>query len=270
MARALVLPACALILAACQSPSIEGGQAAVSAAVAPVVVAAREAVPTLPPQPVLPVATATPAPTVYPGAVDLIVEFEVSSPGYYGARLAGVYYPGGASGPTWGIGYDGGHQTSGVILHDWQLHESRERLAESAGVTGNTAKARIGEWQGIRTAYAYAYRVFADVSVPEYHRRAQRAFGDALGRLPPPAEGALVSLVYNRGGSMTGNARREMRAIRDECLPAADVACVARELRAMCRLWQGTPNGPGLCRRRDAEADLSLQPGAPTVGDERG
>ena len=88
MARALVLSACALILAACQSPSIEGGQAAVSAAVAPVVVAAREAVPTLPPQPVLPVPTATPAPTVYPGAVDLIVQFEVSSPGYYGARLA--------------------------------------------------------------------------------------------------------------------------------------------------------------------------------------
>jgi len=270
MARALVLSACALILAACRAPSIEGSQAAVSAAIAPAVVAVREAVPTLPPEPVLPVATATPAPTVYPGAVDLIVEFEVSSPGYYGARLAGVYYPGGASGPTWGIGYDGGHQTSGVILRDWQLHEARERLAESAGVTGTVARDRIGDWQGISTPYRYAYRVFADVSVPEYHRRAQRAFGDALGNLPPPAEGALVSLVYNRGGSMTGNARREMRAIRDECLPAADVVCVARELRAMCRLWEGTPNGPGLCRRRDAEADLSLQPGAPTVGDERG
>lgn len=256
-ARALAL---ALLVAGCdQPPTVERGQAAVSAAIAPAVVAAREAVPTLPPEPMLPVPTATPAPTVYPGAVDLIVEFEVSSPGYYGARLDGVYYPGGASGPTWGIGYDGGHQTSGMILRDWQLHDARERLATSAGVTGSTAKARIGEWQGISTPYGYAYRVFADVSVPEYHRRAQRAFGDALSDLPPPAEGALVSLVYNRGGSMTGNARREMRAIRDECLPAADAHCVARELRAMCRLWRGTPNGLGLCRRRDAEANLALQ-----------
>lgn len=257
--RSLIL---ALAVAGCGDPGtpVERAQAAVSAVTAPAVVAAREAVPTLPPEPALPVATATPAPTVYPGAVDLIVEFEVSSPGYYGARLAGVYYPGGASGPTWGIGYDGGHQTSGVIRRDWQLHDARERLATSAGVTGSTAKARIGEWQGISTPYGYAYRVFADVSVPEYHRRAQRAFGDDLGNLPPPAEGALVSLVYNRGGSMTGNARREMRAIRDECLPAGDAHCVARELRAMCRLWQGTPNGPGLCRRRDAEADLAVSP----------
>lgn len=253
MARALVFFASALIAACGDGPPLERAQAAVSAYTAPVVVATREAVeavaPTLPP---------APPPLIDPRAVDLIVEFEVSSPAYYGKRLSGVIWPGGASGATWGIGYDGGHQTRSVIRQDWHAHEAVEQLATTAGITGATARDRIGEWRGIITPYAYAYQVFAEASLPEYHARARRAFGQPFDALPPPAAGALTSLVYNRGASMTGNARREMRAIRDECLPPGDVVCIANEIRAMCRLWQGTPNGPGLCRRRDAEADLAV------------
>ena len=66
-----------------------------------------------------------------------------------------------------------------------------------------------------------------------------------------------MSLVYNRGASMAGPRNAEKRAIRDVCLPAGDTQCVATELRAMCRLWAGTPNGPGLCARREDEARLA-------------
>jgi hypothetical protein len=249
---ARLLPACALILAGCsEAAPLADAQAAVAATVAPAVVAVREIVPELP---------APVPPTIHPAAVDLIVEFEVSSPAYYRSRLSGVYWPGGASGPTWGIGYDGGHQTRTRILDDWQTHEARQRLAETAGLTGNTARDRIPDWRDITTPFALASNVFAHASLPEYLRRAERAFGPSIDNVPATAEGALVSLVYNRGGSMTGNARREMRAIRDRCLPAGDVDCIAAELRAMCRLWEGTPNGPGLCRRRNAEADLAETP----------
>jgi GH24 family phage-related lysozyme (muramidase) len=69
-----------------------------------------------------------------------------------------------------------------------------------------------------------------------------------------------VSLVYNRGASMRGMTRTEMRVIRDECLPNRDHICIAHNIRSMCRLWEGTPVGPGLCRRRHAEADLAEFP----------
>lgn len=46
-------------------------------------------------------------------------------------------------------------------------------------------------------------------------------------------------------------------AIRDVCVPQRDVDCMAAQLVAQCRLWAGTPNGPGLCNRRKDEARLA-------------
>ena len=73
--------------------------------------------------------------------------------------------------------------------------------------------------------------------------------------LPADAQGALFSLVYNRGTSMTGDSRSEMRAIRD-AVPAGDLQKIADQLRAMKRLWVGK-GLDGLLKRRDAEADLA-------------
>lgn len=255
-----------LITTGCTAPAA-AGQGELTAAVdqvqltvaevaAPAVVATREAVEALPVVRELP---PPPAPLVAPCAVELIVHYEVTSPAHYGRRLEGVIWPGGASGATWGVGYDGGHQTRGVIARDWDRHEARERLAGTAGVTGAPARALVRTLQDVRTPYGYAYEVFEGASLPVYHDRARRAFGEPFEHLPPPAAGALVSLVYNRGASMAGESRREMRALRDVCVPAGDQQCIAREIRAMCRLWEGTPNGPGLCRRRDDEARLALQ-----------
>jgi GH24 family phage-related lysozyme (muramidase) len=79
-----------------------------------------------------------------------------------------------------------------------------------------------------------------------------------LDSLPLDAQGALVSLVYNRGTSMVDNSpedrRREMRAVRD-AVAAGDLERIATELRSMKRLWVGKKQD-GLLRRRDAEADL--------------
>ena len=73
--------------------------------------------------------------------------------------------------------------------------------------------------------------------------------------LPADCFGALVSLVYNRGGGMgiPGDERRaEMRLIRD-AIRVRDYSDVPEALREMKRLW---PNAGGLRARRDAEAAL--------------
>lgn len=190
-------------------------------------------------------------------AASLIIRWEITSPAYYRRRLAQPVYPGGASGVTWGVGYDGGHQIAAVILDDWHAHLARERLATTAGVTGAKAKAILPRYRDITTEYAYAAEIFETRTLIEYERRARRAFGKGFEDLQPNACASLVSLVYNRGASMTGDSRREMKNIRDHCVPAADNACIAREIRSMKRLWKGTSIEAGMDGRREAEALLA-------------
>lgn len=227
---------------------------AVSGAVTGPLLAAQEAVsgltPTLPP----------PEPSnaaCRRAAAALIVRWEVSSPAYYRSRLERPIWPGGASGVTWGIGYDGGHQTRGTIVDDWRAHAAVDRLGTTAGITGQSARAALPRYRDIPTEYEYAYEVFETRALIEYERRAARAFDVNLAELKPGACAALVSLVYNRGGSMTGDSRREMKNIRDSCLPSRDYNCIAAELRAMERIWRGTVNYNGLRARREAEAQLA-------------
>lgn len=193
-------------------------------------------------------------------AAALTLRWEVTSPAYYRKRLETPIWPGGASGVTWGIGYDGGHQTRPVILDDWQEHAAADRLATTAGITGQDARAILARYRDIPTSFDLASRVFEDRSLVEYERRTERAFRDGFTALRPNACGALISLVYNRGAAMTGDSRREMRNIRDKCVPQQDYACIASEIRSMKRLWRGTVNENGLSARREAEAILVETP----------
>lgn len=193
-------------------------------------------------------------------AASLIIRWEVTSESWYNRRLQFPIWPGGASGVTWGIGYDGGHQTRTVIVDDWQAHAQRERLATTAGITGTRASAALPPYRDIGTAFGYASQVFEDRSLVEYERRSRRAFGPGFDALRPNACAAMVSLVYNRGAAMTGDSRREMRALRDDCMPSQDYSCMAAQLRSMKRLWRGTVNENGLSARREAEALLVETP----------
>lgn len=202
-----------------------------------------------PPPPVEPVVAAP--------AVSLIARWEVGSPSQYERRYKRPIWPQGQSGITWCIGYDGGHQIKVVIEDDWREHPEVVDLASTAGITGGRAKSILPRYQHIITGYDYCLEVFTERSLIEYERRTKRAFGDGYLLLRPLARGALVSLVYNRGASMVGNSRREMKAIRDECVPVQDYACIAREIRSMKRLWKGTNIQNGMDARREAEAILA-------------
>lgn len=193
-------------------------------------------------------------------ASSLIIRWEVSSEDWYDQALRFPIWPGGASGVTWGIGYDGGQQASVVIADDWQDHAQAARLATTAGIVGTPAREALPRYRDIATAYGYAGQVFEDRSLIEYERRTRRAFEDGFDQLRSNACAAMVSLVYNRGATMTGDSRLEMRVLRDECIPVQDYACMARELRSMKRIWRGTVNERGLTARREAEAILVETP----------
>lgn len=236
------------------APALRAAQSSTTAVVVPVVVALQEAV-----QKVVPPAGGTDAwPALSPAAVALIVRWEVGSQSLYTRRYQSPIWPGGASGVTWGIGYDGGHQTRQQIWLDWTAMPSAERLQGTAGITGQPAQLVARRLGDVRVPFGLASDVFAAASLPRYYASARRAFGvGGFDALPADAQGALVSLVYNRGASMTGPARAEMRAIRDVCLPGSDLRCIAGEIRQMCRLWRGTNLEAGLCGRREDEAGLA-------------
>lgn len=191
------------------------------------------------------------------GARELIVRWEVGGQSRYSAQLERPIWPGGASGVTWGIGYDGGHQHPDTILRDWAAHPAAPRLATTAGVTGTAARAILPRYRDIIVSWSDAIRVLDQRSIPIYRAQARRAYGRAFDAAPGPVQAALVSEVYNRGPGMAGSRRAERRVIRDVCLPARDAECVARQLELSCRVWAGTPNGPGLCNRRRDEARVA-------------
>lgn len=193
-------------------------------------------------------------------AAALTLRWEVTSPAFYRKRLELPIWPGGASGVTWGIGYDGAHATAATIRDDWQAHGQVERLASTTGISGTRARDVLPRYRDIVTPFEHAAGVFENRSLIEYERRTERAFRNGFTELRPNACGALISLVYNRGAATTGDSRREMRNIRDNCVPKQDYACIAAEIRSMKRLWRGTVNENGLSARREAEAILTETP----------
>jgi GH24 family phage-related lysozyme (muramidase) len=197
-------------------------------------------------------------------AISLITDFEgMNQPGRWPGHLSGI---------TLGYGYDLGYVTVDQFESDWEgcfTDQAFERLREAVGQRGPGAQALAPRLADIKCTPLDAQRVLLQRTLPAYTDLGRRTF-PGFDRLPPDAQGGLVSLVYNRGGSMkdspgTDN-RREMRAIRD-LVPRMDLAGIAAELRSMKRLWEGKGLN-GLLHRREAEAALvesCLAPPAPVT-----
>lgn len=206
-------------------------------------------------QSVVPPAPAPPA-EVSPAAVAHIIRWEISGPAYYDRHLQAPIWPGGASGITWCVGYDGGQQSATQIRMDWAAHPSVTRLASTAGITGTDARAALARYRDIRTRYDYCAEIFQRVTLPAYHALARRTFARGWDLLPADAQGILTATVYNRGPSMAGSRRAEMLVLRDRCVPASDLDCMGAQLRSMCRLWRGTSLEAGLCGRYEDAARI--------------
>lgn len=183
-----------------------------------------------------------------PKAFKLIVDHE-------GLNQPGAW-PGANSGITIGYGYDLGYRTMLEFMRDWQdklPSNVLQQLARAIGKRGADARILAPSFREIRIPKDASMEVLRINSIPSYIAETRRVF-PGVELLPEDAAGALVSLVYNRGGGMKGDSRREMRAIQKAVL-ARDLKEIAAQLRAMKRLWAGKNLG-GLLRRRDEEAAL--------------
>ena len=193
-----------------------------------------------------------------PKALDLILEYEVGgSKAYYDKYLSRPTWPGGASGMTLAIGVDCGYYTPDELEKIFNfLPEAQLKIVKGAsGKTGQAGKIYTQQHKndGINITWDQAIKIFDTLTWPKFARLAENAF-PGLDQLCDNAYGALVSLVFNRGTSMKGDSRSEMRNIRALVLKK-DYRGIAKELRKMKRLWEGK-GLDGLITRREAEAKL--------------
>ncbi len=163
-----------------------------------------------------------------------------------------------SSGVTIGIGYDCGQYSANKIKLDWQsvlpLHMVNA-LTAVAGFKKRTAVNSLPSLSVVDVPIEAALLVFYHTTIFEFAKKAAAIYPD-LFKLNPVEQSVIVGLVYNRGASLDGDRRREMKQLvtaikNDEEKTMADL------IRSMARLW---PDTEGLRRRRLAEAVLIDEP----------
>jgi GH24 family phage-related lysozyme (muramidase) len=205
--------------------------------------------------------------TVSTKGLKQIVRHEISSAAYYRKFLSHPTWPGGGSGITIGIGYDLGYNSGRQTRKDWSMKLPEidlERLVSVCGLRGVGAGQVLKNVGSISIPLEAAERVFYESTLPRYAADTARVY-PGVQDLHPHAQAALLSLVYNRGTSLSGSRRREMAAIRD-LVARKDHAGIAEQIRSMKRLWEDK-GLDGLLKRRDDEAGLVRQ--ADVLLDER-
>lgn len=192
-------------------------------------------------------------------AMEMLIAFEVSSASQYNKKYQKPIWPGGESGVTIGIGYDLGFNNRASIIAAWGPFVSQQTLdvlCSVAGLTGVRAKNALAGTKSAIIDYNTALSVFYQTTLPSFARRTKKLY-PGIEKLPPDAQGALLSLVYNRGESINGASRAEMKNIIP-LVVSQNLAGIARQIRNMKRLWEGK-GLPGLLDRREKEAILVEQ-----------
>ena len=187
-------------------------------------------------------------------AHQLIIDFEVGGRDAYDRKYCHPCRPPDPSGVTIGLGYDLGYYKAAEFEADWKgliSQEDLDRLRGGVGVKSGAAQDLLDSVKDIVVPWEAAETVYRKVTLPKFGGQTLRIF-PGCDKLHPHCFGALLSLVYNRGASLSGDRRAEMRNIRDAII-AGTPEQVPDEFRAMKRIW---PDIAGLRRRRDAEANL--------------
>ena len=190
-------------------------------------------------------------------AIELIIQHEIGGRAVYDKRYNKVYWAGGESGATLGIGYDLGYNTEKQFMADWSANLNLNfvnALRPLCGLKGEKVKAMLkGEVLNVRIPYNTAYEVFVKSSLPRYYAMTKKIYPN-MDLLNEDTQGALVSMVYNRGNKLEGDSRLEMRAIVD-LIAKQDYEGIAEQIEKSKRLWENK-GLDGLVLRRESEADL--------------
>lgn len=194
-----------------------------------------------------------------PDTLKLLFDYEVGGgENYYNKYLSKFTWPGGASGPTIAIGIDCCYYTKQELqnIFSFLSPEQIKLIVESTGKSGERGKeyTKVLRQAGIVVEWEKAVEIFNNITWPKFAMLTEKAF-PGVDKFKQNAYGAIVSLVFNRGTSMIGSSRSEMRNIRDLYVPKKDYKNIAKEIRKMKRLWKDK-NLDGLLTRREAEAKL--------------
>ena len=150
-------------------------------------------------------------------SIDFIIQQEVGGRAVYDKKYSKPTWAGGESGLTLGLGYDVGYVTDKQLFIDWKDLNLNflNALKRFCGIKGEKVKPMMkGEVLNVVVPYNIAYDVFVKVSIPKYYAMTKKIYPQ-LDTLNEDTQGALVSMVYNRGASLVGDGRKEMRAIVD-------------------------------------------------------
>lgn len=192
-------------------------------------------------------------------SIDQIISFEVTSEEVYNKKYINPIWPGGDSGVTIGIGYDLGMNNRETIIMDWTGNvnlNSVSILANLAGITGQKAKESLTSIvKGVIVPYSSAYNVFVTNTLPRFCKAALKVY-PGLDKLNPDTQGAIVSLVYNRGNKLTGETRTEMAELVD-LIAKQDYVGIASAIARMQRVW-ANKGLDGLLTRRRIESRIVL------------
>ena len=189
-------------------------------------------------------------------SIGALIEFEVTSKQVYEIRFQKPMWPGGESGVTIGIGYDLAFPSKNELANTWGplISATDLSLLDSVrGISKTPAKAAAQSIKSVKIPFDKAIQVFHLITLPNYAGKTKRLY-PGIQKLPPDAQGALLSLVYNRGTSIKGETRTEMKNII-KLVENGDLDGIAAQIRSMKRIWKNK-NLSGLISRREKEAQL--------------
>ena len=191
-------------------------------------------------------------------SLDLIVNAEVTSKEVYTQKYQSPIWPGGDSGVTVGIGFDCGYCSKQELADAWGATLSPAQLSllqSTCGKKGVGCKDLIPGLKSIKIGYDTAVKIFYQHTLPACARDVKRTY-PGIEKLPPDTQGAILSLIYNRGPLINDTDRRkEMKALKT-IIAAGDLNDIAAQLRSMKRLWDPKKQ-KGLITRRENEALLA-------------
>lgn len=207
-----------------------------------------------------------PFPLLSTNGVAFIAAEETGGLSYYESFTRWPHFPGVQSGVTIGVGYDLRFNSEADFRAFWGHHLAPavlNELAKDIGKKGTKERVSALKQMGVQVPFKAAWPVFIEKTLPSFYEQTKRIY-PSLERLPDLCRSVLVSIVFNRGPSLSGSSRREMRTIQDILAKAdapglskadrkAILADVEDEILSMQRLWAASS---GLRKRRQSEANL--------------
>jgi len=206
-------------------------------------------------------------------ALKLIVDFEVGGgETYYNKKAKFPIWPGGVSGITIGIGVDLGHIKKtdfSTHISDYYSENELQRLEKCIGITGKPGSKEseslinslLESVKDCELTWESAIEIHENFTLPLYYERTKKVF-KGMDSLPADAQGAIVSLVFNRGTKLDGPKRVHMAKIAELVLRYDKeknpefITQIAQTFLDMTEIWKGEKIYEGIKRRRIAEAKL--------------